>query len=314
MNSKSNIQIASHKKLLLNAAVVALATISLPSTPFAQSPSTAAETGGRKEVGRLNKIIENFENGRVSFGGESWILLPDGEHDVFGTIKLQPAMADNFDQATGRFKLTPGVRIGMEAGHQEKHVVKQYLDAGMMVLILPQSETPAQVRDFLKSMRYPPQENGKWFGGEPVGHRGWAPTAAARYWGVDMDTYMRKADLWPLNPEGELLACALLETKSQIEHIEELLEVPGLGCVLIGTMDMTMNYGLGTPAPSGNHPTILAAVERVARACEAHHGRGGKVICGAYQTPHGLARNIEEFGFMMFTGGRGNPPYTGDRS
>mgnify|MGYP001614567181 CR=1 FL=1 len=276
--------------------------------------AVAAQAAGRPTapVGRLNKIIENAEAGRVSFGGgESWILLPDLEHDLFGPIRLQAAMAANWDSTTGRFKAVPGVRINQEANHQAKHIVKQTLDAGMMLLVLPQSETPEQVAEFISAMRYPPQ--GQFYATGPRGQRGWSAGAAARYWGVDTETYMRKADVWPLNPEGELLACILIETKSIVEHIEEVIELPGLGCMLIGTQDMTMNYGLGTPAPAGNHPIILAAIERVARACAAHHARGGKVICGAYQTPHGLAKNVEEFGFRIFTGGRGNPPYTGDR-
>ncbi len=124
-----------------------------------------------------------------------------------------------------------------------------------------------------------------------------------------MDTYMRKADLWPLNPDGELLAIVLLETKEQVEHIEQLLELPGLGAVLFGTADMSMNYGLGTPAPPDSHPLILANIERYARACAAHHARGGKVICGAYQTPQGLANAVKQ-GFTMFTSQRGD--YRGD--
>ena len=125
-----------------------------------------------------------------------------------------------------------------------------------------------------------------------------------------MDTYMRKADLWPLNPEGELLALVLVETKAQVENIEQLLELPGLGGVLIGTADMSMTYGLGTPAPPAAHPIIMANIERIARACAAHHARGGKVICGTFQTPQGLAKAVEQ-GFSLFTFERGD--FRGDR-
>ena len=271
---------------------------------LAEGTAAAAQS-----VGRLNKIIENAESGnKVTFNDESWKLMPDGEHNIFGTIALQPAMAENFDSAAARFRLVPGVRMNMEANHFEKHRVKQYLDAGLMLLILSQSETIEQVEEFITAMRYPPQ--GEFYAKGPRGRRGWAPTAATRYWGVDMDTYMRKADLWPLNPEGELLACVLIETRFQVENIERLLELPGLGCVFIGTADMSMSYGVGTPAPPPNHPIVMAAIERVARACRAHHERGGRVICGAYQTPHGIERNIEEFGFRIFTSGRGE--YRGD--
>ena len=123
--------------------------------------------------------------------------------------------------------------------------------------------------------------------------------------------YTRKADLWPLNPEGELLAIAMLETRESVENIEEILEVPGLGAVLIGTADMSMSFGIGTPAPPDDSPVIAAAVERIAAACDAHHARGGKVICGRYQTAEGLEAAVER-GFRMFTSGRGN--YSGDQN
>ena len=256
-----------------------------------------------KSVGRLNTIIENAEQGKLSFNGESWQMMPDNEHNIFGIIELQTAMEKNRPEEAERFLLTPVVRISMEANHLEKHRVKQYLDAGLMGLILPQSETLDQVREFISMMRYPPQ--GEFYATGPKGRRGWAPSLATRYWGVDMDTYMRKADLWPLNPEGELLAIVLLETKSQVENIEELLELPGLGAVMFGTADQSMSYGLGTPAPPADHPIIMANIERFAQACEAHHKGGGKVICGAYQTPQGLEKAIEQ-GLSMFTSQRGN--------
>ncbi len=261
--------------------------------------------GGQRPaaVGRLNKIVENAEQGKISVTGESWRMMPDNEHNIFGVIELQRALAENRPGGSERFLLPPVVRMNMEANHLEKHMIKQYLDAGLMGLILSQSETLDQVREFIRMMRYPPQ--GQFYAVGPRGVRGWAPARAARYWGVDMDTYMRKADLWPLNPEGELLALVLLETKSQVENIEELLELPGLGGVLFGTADMSMSYGVGTPAPPADHPIIMANIERFARACAAHRARGGQVICGAYQTPQGLAKAVEQ-GLTMFTSGRGD--------
>ena len=112
-----------------------------------------------------------------------------------------------------------------------------------------------------------------------------------------------------LNPEGELLAIVLVEMKSQVEHIEELLEVPGLGAILVGLSDMSMSYGVGTPAPNWEAPEIRAAIASVARACSEHHRMGGKVICGRYQMPEGLEASIDA-GFTMFTSGRGD--YRGD--
>ena len=68
-------------------------------------------------VGRLNTIIENAEQGKLSFNGESWQMMPDNEHNIFGVIELQAAMAENRPENAERFLLPPVVRINMEANH-----------------------------------------------------------------------------------------------------------------------------------------------------------------------------------------------------
>ena len=68
---------------------------------------------------------------------------------------------------------------------------------------------------------------------------------------------------------------------------------------------MSMSYGLGTPAPAPDHPIIMATIERFARACAAHHARGGKAICGTYQLPQGIETAVKQ-GLTMFTSGRGD--------
>ena len=36
-------------------------------------------------------------------------------------------------------------------------------------------------------------------------------TAAARYWGIGQQEYYQKADVWPLNPQGEIFCCLQIE-------------------------------------------------------------------------------------------------------
>ncbi len=261
---------------------------------------------GRGQTGsdRLNTLIERAERGEIIFSGESYAMLPDLEHDLFGLLKLDSALVALRPEGSTRPTLAPVVRIGMEAGEQSKHYVKQLLDAGLMGLILPQVRTAEHVREFVSSMRYPPQQGGRWFGGEPVGGRGFLPARAAASWGVSQDEYARIADVWPLNPEGELLAIAMIETKESVDNIEEILEVPGLGAILLPLADLSMSLGVGTPAANPSHPEVMEAVDRVAQACANHRRRGGKVICGRYQTPEGVEAAVAK-GFTMFTGRRG---------
>jgi len=36
-----------------------------------------------------------------------------------------------------------------------------------------------------------------------------APAAAARYWGLTQQEYYARADVWPLNPQGEILVAIM---------------------------------------------------------------------------------------------------------
>ena len=63
---------------------------------------------------------------------------------------------------------------------------------------------------------------------EPEGQRGDAPLAAARYWGLTQQEDYARADVWPLNPQGELLVIIMCEEVKAIDNLPQILsEVPG---------------------------------------------------------------------------------------
>ena len=85
--------------------------------------AVAQERGGGTGA-RLNTIIENAEQGKLNFNGESWQMMPDNEHNIFGVIALQGAMAENRPEGSDRFLLPPVVRINMEANHCNVNRIK----------------------------------------------------------------------------------------------------------------------------------------------------------------------------------------------
>lgn len=69
--------------------------------------------------------------------------------------------------------------------------------------MFPRIESKAQAIEAVRAMRYPPQRGAKY--PEPAGRRGWGPGRAAAYWGLSVPDYaFTYADVWPLNPDGEL--------------------------------------------------------------------------------------------------------------
>lgn len=242
------------------------------------------------QQGRLNKIIEQFENGEPSLVSEHW-QLNDLEHNAFQLDEFESFLNEIEAEGASRPRLAPIVRIPYEASQDYGHYVKQMLDVGAMGIILPQVKTPADVTKLVQAMRYPNQRTTQYR--EPPGVRGWGPSAATRVWNVESQQYASKADLWPLNPNGELLAIAMVETREIVDNIDEILQVPGLGGLLIGPADLSLALGVGNPGPNSSAPEVLEAIAKVGAACKRHNA-----LCGIYMRSDVAER--QEQGFMLF--------------
>ena len=56
-----------------------------------------------------------------------------------------------------------------------------------------------------------------------------SPTTATRYWGLTQQEYYKKAGVWPLDPEGEVLVMLMIEDTLAIENLDDILaKVPGI--------------------------------------------------------------------------------------
>jgi 4-hydroxy-2-oxoheptanedioate aldolase len=118
---------------------------------------------------------------------------------------------------------------------------------------------------------------------EPSGIRGDGPTAAARYWGVTQQEYYQRADVWPLDPTGEILVILQIEDTRAIENLSDMLErVPGIGVILIGEGDLSQE--LGVPRQY-EHPLVLEWMARIVATCKQHNVPVGH--------PHVDTKNVE---------------------
>ena len=262
------------------AAVVALA----PS-----ATATRGEASSAQEPVRLNRIIEQFEAGEPAIGGLHWQYI-GFEHRPYLIDEVVRILDELRPDGAARPTLTPVIRFPWEGDEVVKSMVKQVLDQGVMGVIVPHVRTREETERFVRSMRYPPQRGAKY--PEPRGVRGWGPTGAARYWRMTTQEYTAKADVWPLDPEGELVAIVMIESREAVDNIEEILSVRGLGAALIGPSDLSMSLGVGTPAPNTAAPEVEAAIEKVAQACVAR-----KMLCGTFGGD--VERRIEQ-GFRLF--------------
>jgi 4-hydroxy-2-oxoheptanedioate aldolase len=173
-------------------------------------------------------------------------------------------------------------------------IVKQALDMGLMGVIFNGVDNKEQMMRLVQYMRYPQQKTSKYQ--QPPGLRGYAPGNATFAWGISAAEYERHADLWPLNPEGDLLAIPMIETAEGLKNVNEIAAVPGVGAIFIGAAGDLHQY-LGVPQDS---PEVEQARQTILAACKAHN-----VACGITAlTKAEVDKRLAE-GWKMIRTGRG---------
>jgi 4-hydroxy-2-oxoheptanedioate aldolase len=282
-------------------------SLSISSSLFAQGRDASG-----KGTPYLNGIIERFEAGLPSFHDEHWCNLPGMEGNPFALPQIEQALADLKPAGADKPRCLPVVRIDYYGDQDYKHLVSGLLNQGLGGIIVPMMDNVADVINAVAAMRLPPRNDMPDALRYPYGNRGWNAGAAYRLWGLNANQYATIADVWPLNPQGELMVFIMIETPTAVREIRNILAVPGVSGVLIGGADLSMAMGLGNPGPNYNIPEVEAEIQKVADACVDM----GK-LCGSYISPPdgvcpdatcGVAYRVKQ-GFRLFTTGRGN--YTG---
>ena len=261
---------------------------------------------------RLNKLIELFENDQPAFGVLSFdyslnnaramassgldFLFIDMEHAPFDIERLRLFLLGMTDKRSIIEKgdlqpnVVPLVRIPAAGGAEELIAqAKQVLDVGVFGIFFPAIHTREQAELAVRATRYPQYNDAPDY--EPAGLRGRNPSNAMWYWGVR--DYHARADVWPLDPQGELLAMMFIESRAGVENIEEIITVPGLGGIFIGPSDLSTSMGYTSPAA----PEVEQAIQTVLGACLEHD-----VPC-AITTGQGSVQQRIDQGFRFVTVG-----------
>ena len=261
---------------------------------------------------RVNKLIELFENDEPGFGVLSFdyslnnarslatsgldFVFIDMEHAPFDVERLREFLLGMTNKRSILEKgslqpdVVPFVRIPAAGGAEELIAqAKQVLDVGVFGIFFPAVHTRDQAELAVRATRYPQYNGAPDF--EPAGLRGRNPSNAAWYWGVS--DYHAKADVWPLDPQGELLAMMFIESAEGAENIDEIITVPGLGGIFIGPSDLSTSMGYSSPAA----PQVEEAIQRVLPACLTND-----VPCAITTGPGSVQDRIEQ-GFSFVTVG-----------
>jgi 4-hydroxy-2-oxoheptanedioate aldolase len=254
------------------------------------------------DLPRLNNVIRALEEGKHSFtcftpaDTDAAVAMStskyDGcvfemEHNPWDGLRLRDCLQYmlNRGQIAKAASIVPAVapmvRIPVNGVEKGQWHAKQALDLGCYGIVWPHISTVEEAYNAVAACRYPRLKDKPLY--EPQGIRGDGPTAAARYWGVTQQEYYRKADVWPLAKQGEILVILQMEDTRGIENLDDILRnVPGIGAILIGEGDLGQE--LGYPRQY-DHPELLKWMKRVVDTCKKHD-----VIVGH---PHVEAGNCE---------------------
>ncbi|MFJ8023543.1 HpcH/HpaI aldolase/citrate lyase family protein [Streptomyces sp. NPDC096311] len=154
---------------------------------------------------------------------------------------------------------TPLVRVPTNASEHNQWIIKHVLDYGAFGIVQPRVQTADQAASLVRYSRYPQGLEGS----GPEGERGFYGGTAARYWGTSLSDYVKLADLWPLNPDGEVILKLTIEDHVGVKNIEDIVKVPGIGALIFGQGDLSLSM-LGRLDP--NHPDLRESQEIVLRA------------------------------------------------
>jgi 4-hydroxy-2-oxoheptanedioate aldolase len=223
----------------------------------------ALETGSK--VAFTSFMPAEVENAVAMAQSENDGVVFELEHNPWDIRALREAMQFMLlrqqiaQSASVACRVTPMVRIPPSGSEMNQWFAKQALDLGAYGIVWPRISTSAEAYNAVASCRYPRLRTAPLF--EPAGLRGDAPMAAARYWGLSQQAYYKKADVWPLASDGEILVTLMIEDTVAINNLETILkEVAGIGVLLIGEGDLTQE--LGVPRQY-DHPELLRLMDHV---------------------------------------------------
>jgi 2-keto-3-deoxy-L-rhamnonate aldolase RhmA len=164
--------------------------------------------------------------------------------------------------------------------------ISRELNLGVSGIMFVEVESADEVRQGLAAMRF------KSKGGTRPEEVGPAPA----YWGMTEQAYRQKADVWPLNPDGELVNWTIVESREGLAHVREIAAVKGIGVLWPGAG--TLRGVFSSTNAAGERVLDAAgwenAIQQVLAACKEFN-----VPCGYPANAADIETRMKQ-GFSVF--------------
>ena len=182
-------------------------------------------------------VIANLQNGRPVIGTftstpgpELDFTVIDAQYGAFDITAIRETIT-SIEQSDRSNHVSAIVRTPLAVRDLPQQVVHQLLSVGVDGLMFPDVETRAQAQAAVDSMR--------------TGGNG----------------------LWPVDPEGTLIAMIQIESPTAIQNLDDILDVAGIGVLFLGPTDMATAIGADGPDAA----TVEEMVQEVLQVCVARN-------------------------------------------
>lgn len=302
--------------LLIGIAVSAQQTVGPEHATLPEMPKQTSRTG--KHVNRvIDMWLKNqpvyyaqtsgggYEQGKQLAATKADYITYEMEHGPLDFKELREFMRGLLEAGPTRTgHKTPAVIVTLpiqgtaDAVRANTWMIQQALAAGVHGILLCNAESPEAARLMIEASRYPfaPRVDGLAQGFRGNGSQGYA----SRMWGVTAEEYMRIAEPWPMNPDGELLFGLKIENPRADANVETSVRVPGIAFAEWGPGDHGF-YLMGRPGTytgGGEAAPQMAAVRR--RVLNATKAAGVRFLNACNE--NNVIDQLKE-GVMICTGG-----------
>ncbi|WP_218780648.1 HpcH/HpaI aldolase family protein [Halorarum halophilum] len=205
-------------------------------TTIAERLETGADVLGARTVTMSPSMVEVYGHLGLDF---TWL---DFEH-----CGGSPSDSDLLERYT-RAADVADVDLLVRLPQGDPSLVRKVLDTGVRTLLVPQVERPGDIRPAIEASRFT-------YDGAP-GTRG-SGIGRDNVWTAEIPDDVDEVD-------SEIAVGCMIETRTAVENVEEILSVPGLGFVVIGPSDLSISYGHPFDR---DHPEVRDAIDTVREAC-----------------------------------------------
>ena len=191
------------------------------------------------------------------------------------TIDLQHGLID-YESAVGMLQAISTTRTIplIRVPWLDPAIIMKVLDAGAYGVICPMINSAAEAAAFVAACRYPPS-----------GIRSCGPTRAHIYGGPG---YLADAN-------RTIITMAMIETRSGLDHLEEILSVKGLDAIYVGPSDLSLALGC-EPRLDPTERVVVEAIEYISTQALAK-----KIVAGIHTDSPVYAQRMIQQGFRFVT-------------